>query len=260
VEIPPAAEALFALPPSRFAGERDALARTLAARGDPTAAAVRKLRRPVGLAWVLNRLAREHGPDVRALLEAGGRLRAGQRRALSGGGADELREAEGALRDRVRALGSEAARILAAEGRPPAAVARIELLLRELAPAAGPLREALQRGVLAHEPDVGSGELSGFALLPGGRVGAGRPTGRGGGNAAARAERSREARERRERERELARLRRAAAEARSRAERAERAAAAAEETARSAREAAAQARVEARRARDRLATAERGDR
>ncbi|HET9597895.1 MAG TPA: hypothetical protein VFP65_20075, partial [Anaeromyxobacteraceae bacterium] len=62
--IPEAAAALLAVPPARFTAERDALARRLASDGDPAAAAaVRKLRRPVGLAWLLNRVARERGDD-----------------------------------------------------------------------------------------------------------------------------------------------------------------------------------------------------
>lgn len=57
--VPAAAEALYALPPSRFVAERNALAKALAAKGDPAAAAVRKLARPTGLAWAMNRLARD---------------------------------------------------------------------------------------------------------------------------------------------------------------------------------------------------------
>lgn len=268
MELPPAAEELLALPPSRFGAEREALARSLASRGDPAAPAVRKLRRPVGLAWVLNRLARERAAEVEALVEAGDRLRDGQRRALAGGGAEGLRRAEQDLRERVRALGAEARRILASEGRrdDPVALARLELLLRAAAPVPGPSREALRRGVLEREPEV-TGELSGLSVLPGGESGA--PAGAGGGRPgpqpghAAReaAERDRRRGEERAtrlaRERELARLRREAAAAQERAARAERRAAEAEARASRERERAAEEREEAERARRRVEEAER---
>lgn len=125
----------------------------------------------MGLAWVLNRLGRDHPREVRALLDAGERLRAGQRRAVSGAGGGALREAEDALRARARALRAEAERILSGEGRPAdgASLARIELLLRVAA--TGSARDALAAGTLAREPEVGDAELSGFTLLAGGRGG-----------------------------------------------------------------------------------------
>jgi hypothetical protein len=256
VDLPRAAEPLLALPPSRFTAERTALARSLAERGDPAAAAVRKVPRPVGLAWVLNRLARERPRDLAALLAAGDRLRAGQRRVLSGGGAAELRAAEDELRARARTLRAEAERILAGEGRPAAvaALARIELLLRVAAPQPGPARQALERGVLAREPELAAGGgLTGFAVVPGGRgaartAGAAGDTARRGGDGEREA-RAREERERRGRQRLAERVRREARAAAERARREERAAAAAAARSRTAAERAARARAEA----DRLA-------
>jgi hypothetical protein len=262
VDVPAAAEPLLALPPSRFTAERNALAKALAARGDPAAAAVKKVPRPVGLAWVLNRLARERPRDLAALLAAGDRLRAGQRRALSGGGADELRAADDELRARARTLRAEAERILSAEGRPAAAatLARVELLLRVTAPQPGPARQALERGVLVREPEVaGGGELTGFAVVPGGR-GAASPAAGGRRGAPlpgpsavreshARAERDARAAEaeERERRRHAERARREARAAGERARREERAAAKAAERSRIAAERAARARAEAER-------------
>jgi hypothetical protein len=268
VEVPPAAAPLLALPPSRFTAERDALARALAERRDPAAAAVRKLRRPVGLAWVLNRLAQERPGDVEALVAAGDRLRAGQRRAVAGAGAAELRAAEDDLRARARALRSEADRILSAEGKPtpPAALARLELLLRVAAPVPGPTRDALRSGVLLREPEAAPGELGGFAVIPGGRSTssaaaappavprrasdpAGARAAAARAEAEARAAREREARRRRDLEKAAASARREAEAARARAEREERAAAAAAAKAQDARRRAEAARAEA----DRLA-------
>ncbi len=163
--LPEPARALLALPPSRFVPERDALAKALAARGDPAAAAVRALRRPVGLAWVMNRLARERPDDVAALLAAGDWLRRGQRAALAGEGGDELRAGEAELRLRARAL-RDAAAALVGEGR-GVALSRLEPLLRVAAssPAA---REPLRAGVLAREPEAEPLELGGLAVVRGG--------------------------------------------------------------------------------------------
>jgi hypothetical protein len=158
MSLPDAARALLALPPDRFVEERDTLARALASRGDGAAAEVRKLRRPVGLAWVLNRLARERPGELEALLRAGDRLRRGHRRALAGKGAAELRAAEEELRGVARSLRLEAGRVLEGAGRSadPAALSRVELLLRLVAPAPGPERDALRRGDLQAEPEGAS--------------------------------------------------------------------------------------------------------
>jgi hypothetical protein len=161
---------LYALPPSRFVAARDALARELAARHDGQAAAVRRLRRPVGLAWVMNRLARERADEVRALLDAATRLRAGQRRALAGEGAGELRAAEEEVRARARSLRTAARPILEESGgrADAAALARLELLLRVAASAPGEARDALREGVLEREPPVATPDLTGLAVLAGG--------------------------------------------------------------------------------------------
>jgi len=274
VDIPDAAVELFSLPPSRFTAERNALAKALGDRRDPASAAVRKLARPVGLAWVLNRLARKRPREVEALLAAGDRLRAGQRRAVAGRGADDLREAEAELRDRARALRSDGERVLAEEGRAaaPTALARLELLLRVAATSSGAAREALRRGVLAREPEIASGELGGFALLQGGRAEAARqdharevrePREVRDARAARedREARARALRERKERSRAIAAARRAADAAdaaRKGAERAERDASDADTHARRAHERAAAARAEAERTAARLRELERG--
>ena len=169
--LPAGAEALLALAPDRFVAERNALAARLAAPGDAAGAGqVRRLRRPVGLAWLLNRLAQTRPAELEALLAAGDHLRAGQRRAIAGEGPEALREAEEAVRGSARALRTEAAGAMEEAGRraDPAALARLELLLRVVAGAPGELREALRRGVLEREPEVGGGDLSGLGVVPGG--------------------------------------------------------------------------------------------
>lgn len=273
VDLPDAASDLFALPPPRFTAERNALARRLAERGDPGAATVRKLARPTGLAWVLNRLAREAPREVEALLAAGDRLRAGQRRALAGGGADELRAAADALAESARALRARGERVLAAEGRAvaPTTLARLELLLRVAATGPRPSREGLRRGVLAREPEIASAELAGFTVVAGGRQEARGRAPAGARHEAARTAvsrasqarpdeqlRQRQRREEQQRQRALAAARRAAEASRARAEREERAAAEALVRARRAGERAAAARAEADRAAAALAALGRG--
>jgi hypothetical protein len=243
--LPDDAQALLALPPARFTAERDAVAARLAAAGDPAAPAVRKLRRPVGLAWVLNRLARDRPREIEALLAAGDEVRAGTRRAVSGAGAGALRDAEQALRDRARGLRLDAERILAAEGKPPpaAALSRVELLLRVAA--TGGAREVLRAGELLREPEVGGEDLSGFTVVAGGsrlKPGAPAPSprpsppARAGGEGGVRAAPAKTAREvrndgasereaRAREERELRERRRALAAARAEAARADRRAA-----------------------------------
>jgi hypothetical protein len=245
VDLPDEAQALLALPPARFTAERDAVAARLAATGDPAASAVRKLRRPVGLAWVLNRLALELPRELEALLAAGDEVRAGTRRAVSGAGAGALRAAEQALRERARQLRMDAERILAGEGRPPqtAALSRVELLLRVAA--TGAARELLRAGGLLREPEVGGEDLSGFTVVAGGSATARRkveaatpsprpsPPARAGGEGGVRAapakaarevraDRARERDARAREERELRERRRVLATARAEAARADR--------------------------------------
>jgi hypothetical protein len=180
VTLPDSARDLLALPPSRFVAERNALAKALGARGDAAAATVRALRRPVGLAWVMNRLARDRPDDVAALLAAGDRLRRGQRRALAGEGADELRAGEAELRRHARALRDAAAPLLGAKG--GAGLSRLELLLR-IAASAPAAREALRAGILEREPEAEPIDLSGLAIVEGGAGGRRAPPSKGAAGA-----------------------------------------------------------------------------
>ena len=264
--LPRGAERLLALPPERFAAERDALAKRLAADGDTAGAAeVRRLRRPIGLAWLLNRVAQERPREVEELLSAGDRVRAAQRRAIAGGGGEELRSADEGIRRIARTLRGSARELSTEAGREPAAaaLARLELLLRVVSGAPGEVRETLRRGVLRREPEVVSGDLSGLALVapaPGSErppAGKGEASGRtreaGRGTRAA-SPRETEARARREaaarakvERAERLRAERAARERRRRRAGAERSLAAAERAAEKARRAAeaAERRVEA---------------
>jgi hypothetical protein len=221
-DVPRSAEALYGLPPERFVAERNQLAKALAAKGDPDAAAVRKLARPSQLASALNRLSRARPERIGALLDAGARLRKGQRRALSGGGAEELRAAETAVRDAARALRNEATAALAEDGgKPPPAslLAGLELALRVAATGTEPDREALRRGLLTKEPErSGFGELTGLAAVSG-AARAERGTGEREDGKAGKAERRKARRGEAERERGTAERERGTAERGKSAER-----------------------------------------
>ncbi len=116
-ELEAGIDELYAGPLDAFVGERDALAKARASAGDPEGAArVRALRKPVVSAWALNRLARQEPEAVNELVALGERLRSAQRRAISGGDAEPLREAIEERRRAVTSLARAASAILEAAG------------------------------------------------------------------------------------------------------------------------------------------------
>jgi hypothetical protein len=115
-----AIDELYAHDPDAFAVARDALSKRLKTEGDAAAAArVRALRKPVRSAWAVNRLVRENRAGVEDLVTVGAGLRAAQQRALSGAGADELRERSEERRRLVSGLTQEATGLLG-DGQAPA--------------------------------------------------------------------------------------------------------------------------------------------
>ena len=116
-ELEAGIDELYAGPLQAFVRERDALAKSRAAAGDAEGAArVRALRKPVVSAWALNRLARQAPEDVIDLVALGDRLRAAQRRAISGADVEPLREAIEERRRAVTSLARAASEILEAAG------------------------------------------------------------------------------------------------------------------------------------------------
>lgn len=96
-EIDEAAEALYGAPLSAFTAERKRLADQLKVAGSKASAAtVGKLPRPSMSAWVVNLLWRQDRKDMDALLEAGARVRDGDRDGL-----DDQRAALARLRTRA---------------------------------------------------------------------------------------------------------------------------------------------------------------
>jgi hypothetical protein len=95
---------LYALPPADFIHARNDLAKRLNQAGQADAAArVKQLRKPTVSLWAVNQLARRHPKEVRALLDAGSRLRVAQQAALRGE-SEELRTATAEERKLLRSL------------------------------------------------------------------------------------------------------------------------------------------------------------
>ncbi len=100
-----AVDALYGLPLERFVAERDALAKTLRADGDRSAAeAVKRLPKPTRAAWAVNSAVREHPDRAEALADSARLLGDAQRELLGGGDASALREASDRASAAVDAL------------------------------------------------------------------------------------------------------------------------------------------------------------
>ena len=195
--VPDEARDLYAQPPDGFIAARDALVKDLKGAGkDDEAAAVKKLRRPSVVAWAVNQAAREAPDQVTSLREAGQALRRAQRKALSGGGGDELRAATDERRAVVQQLVAVAVAAIGARGATHRDAIAATL---EAAAIDDELGERLSAGTLDKEaqPTAGFGALEGFEVLVGGAAG-----GRAGAEpepeedpAAIRRERAKDARE-----------------------------------------------------------------
>ena len=115
--IDPRVDALHATPPDEFVARRDAVARELAAAGDPGAAEVRKLPRPTLPVWAVNLAARREPAATEALLEAGDEVVRAHGLVLGGGSGEALLRANRALGEALERAVAAAARLAAEEGR-----------------------------------------------------------------------------------------------------------------------------------------------
>jgi hypothetical protein len=164
---------LFGRPLSEFTGARNELAKRLRKAGqDEAASRVQALKKPSVPVWTVNQLARRHPEEVRALVDAGARLRQTQEAAFRDeGGRAALREATAAEREAARMLTRMAHELLDDEGRPAtrAVTDRIGGLLRSAAitPEAA---ETLAAGRLTEETAT-----SGFETLVGLEIPKGAP-------------------------------------------------------------------------------------
>jgi hypothetical protein len=159
---------LYGLPPGEFIAARDRLAAELkdAGRADE-AAAVKKLKRPSIVAWAVNAASRERPEDVAALREAGQELRRAQRKALSGGGGEDLRRATDDRRALIQTLADAGVSAIGTRGG-----AHRDAIAEtfDAASVDDELGERLQAGILEREarPPAGFGAIEGFEVLQGG--------------------------------------------------------------------------------------------
>jgi hypothetical protein len=164
-------DALYGGELDRFTPDRDALAKELAAGGDREGSKrVKALRKPVVSAWALDVLAHEDPSAIGELLELGERLRDAQRRAISGGDVEPLREATEERRRVVSELAGKASAILERSGSASAANADAVVTTLEAATADEEAGELLRSGRLVkplRPPSSFGGE--GLRVLEGGR-------------------------------------------------------------------------------------------
>jgi hypothetical protein len=154
---------LYATPPTDFTRARNDLAQRLKQAGQVEAAAgVKQLRKPTVPLWAVNQLARLHSDDVRALLDAGERLRVAQQAALRGE-SQELRAATAEEREILQGLTQRGAELLREAGH-SADTKRIADTLRAAAVDESG-RELLQRGRLSEELEAsGFGGFAGMEI------------------------------------------------------------------------------------------------
>jgi hypothetical protein len=156
-------DSLYAAPPADFTGVRNDLAQRLKQAGQvEAAAAVKQLRKPTVPLWAVNQLARRHPDDVRALLDAGERLRVAQQAALRGE-SQELRTATAEERKILHGLTQRGAELLRETGH-SADPKRIADTLRAAAVDESG-RELLQLGRLSEELEAsGFGGFAGMEI------------------------------------------------------------------------------------------------
>lgn len=151
------AEALYGLPASEYTKARNARAKELRPDEPELAAVVAKLPKPSAAAAAVNRLARDEPSEIRALVQAGRRLREAQEAAVAGKSSADLQVALREHRDALERVQREARRLKLS----PAVLERVVATVRaaSVEPSFQPL---LERGLLAEEL-----EASGFSLDPG---------------------------------------------------------------------------------------------
>lgn len=155
---------LYRLPLGEFTAARNELAKRLRKeRQKDEAAEVQSLAKPSPSAWAVNVLFERQPAKMEALLGAGKRAREAQREAVSGRGAEALRESIRIARGLSDELRWEAAQILADQGASPSrtVVERIAANLQALAFSPSAVEEAA-RGWL--DSDL---EPPGFEVLAG---------------------------------------------------------------------------------------------
>jgi hypothetical protein len=141
---------LFGVDPAEFVAARDELARQLKSDGKrEEGAAVKALRRPPVPIWALNRVARDNGDAIDALLATAAEAREAQAALLEGGvDREALREALAQRRTAMHDVVHRAGDIIEGSGRPAAAQQRqVESALNTVV-ASDELSQLLRKGEL----------------------------------------------------------------------------------------------------------------
>ncbi|HET7869344.1 MAG TPA: hypothetical protein VFM85_03385 [Actinomycetota bacterium] len=167
-DVERAVDELFTAPPEGFTQARDALVKRLKDQGDAgSARRVGALRKPVRSAWAVNRLAHKDRPAVEELLQVGEQLRLAQRRALSGGDAEELRRRGDERRKLVTELTRRTARDLGKDPT-PAVIEEVAATLEAASADEDAARQVLE-GRLSKPiaRPAGFGDVAGLKVVPG---------------------------------------------------------------------------------------------
>ena len=162
---------LYALPLDEFTDARNARAKELSSAGDKgRAAAIKALKKPSVPAWAVDQVARAHAKDVEKLFDIGADLRAAQRKLMSSGDTEAVREAQTAERAAVKDLVAKAKKILTDAGNKPneATLERIaDTFYATAVDEEG--RERVRMGTLERElKRVGFGDIGGLTVVPSG--------------------------------------------------------------------------------------------
>ncbi|MGZ4141435.1 MAG: hypothetical protein ACXVQY_02905 [Actinomycetota bacterium] len=160
---------LYGLPLEEFTSARNALASELTRAGDKyEAATVRALRKPSVPAWAVDQVARADPDGITELFRAGEALRKAQRKLVTSGDSEAVKEASRAERAVVGRLVARAAEILREAGH-NANDATLERVADTFYATAvdEEARELVGSGTLTKElKRVGFGDMSGLSLVP----------------------------------------------------------------------------------------------
>ena len=160
---------LYVLPLDQFTRARDALAKELAAQGHTQESqAIKKLKRPVVAAWVVNRLAQQQPEHMDQFLSSSHALEIAHRRAMSGLASDQLKDANRAFQQSLDTLMKDVNASLTELGRDATGdlIRQVEETLRAAAMGTAEERAILARGTLTQPlRSSGFGSLSPLMLI-----------------------------------------------------------------------------------------------
>src|SRR5258705_3636981 len=105
--------ALYLGPFAEFTTARNALAKRLRKEGNPREAEVKELKKPSLSAWAVDQLFAQEARAMAALVGAGERARAAQRKAVSGGDPKALRDLLATIPGEVARLTRRGVQLLA---------------------------------------------------------------------------------------------------------------------------------------------------